>query len=272
MGYRGPADAISQNIDVIEHSRAEQVLVLASDLIYRMDYGELLRHHASSGKELTVVTAGKGDVPIGVCVFTRQALIRATRSFATSAKSDDFDRIILKMKSKGSGSYRFNGYVREIDTVDDYYRASMDILPGRVFDPYGGDPTWPIRTLSGVPLLEYSRYATSSRVALAARIKGATVSNSVVSFAARVNADAHIENSVIMNGAEIGRGARIRNAVVAENAMVQPNAEIGFGPASRRDSFCVTPGGVIVVDSQDGAKQRYEQRRAARVATRQFAR
>src|SRR5262249_33488330 len=53
-GYRGTADAVLQNIDVVERTSSRFVLVLGGDLAYRMDYEELLASHARSGAELTV--------------------------------------------------------------------------------------------------------------------------------------------------------------------------------------------------------------------------
>lgn len=52
--YAGPLDAIAQNRYLLERSRASAVLLIAGDLIYRMDYAELIRAHRESGAELTV--------------------------------------------------------------------------------------------------------------------------------------------------------------------------------------------------------------------------
>jgi len=43
--YQGTADAVYQNIYLLEHQRPAHVLVLSGDHVYRMDYGELLRSH-----------------------------------------------------------------------------------------------------------------------------------------------------------------------------------------------------------------------------------
>jgi glucose-1-phosphate adenylyltransferase len=53
-GYRGTADAVFQNMAIIERERPEFVLVLAADHIYKMDYTQLLRRHADSGADLTM--------------------------------------------------------------------------------------------------------------------------------------------------------------------------------------------------------------------------
>ena len=52
--YRGTADAIYQNMDIIQSSKPEYVVILAGDHIYKMDYSLMLRDHVESGAECTV--------------------------------------------------------------------------------------------------------------------------------------------------------------------------------------------------------------------------
>ncbi|MGY0194894.1 glucose-1-phosphate adenylyltransferase [Leptothrix sp. BB-4] len=53
--YRGTADAIYQNLDIIRNSTPpEYVIVLAGDHIYKMDYSLMLADHAASGRGVTV--------------------------------------------------------------------------------------------------------------------------------------------------------------------------------------------------------------------------
>jgi glucose-1-phosphate adenylyltransferase len=52
--YSGTADAIYQNLYLLERSGADYALILAGDHIYRMDYAALLQYHHDSGAELTV--------------------------------------------------------------------------------------------------------------------------------------------------------------------------------------------------------------------------
>ncbi|MEY4738420.1 MAG: hypothetical protein RL302_2739 [Pseudomonadota bacterium] len=52
--YRGTADAIYQNLDIIQSSNPEYVVVLAGDHVYKMDYSLMLKDHADSGKGCTV--------------------------------------------------------------------------------------------------------------------------------------------------------------------------------------------------------------------------
>ncbi|MEH2921891.1 glucose-1-phosphate adenylyltransferase [Samsonia erythrinae] len=52
--YRGTADAIYQNLDIIRRYRAEYVVILAGDHIYKMDYSRMLIDHVEKGAECTV--------------------------------------------------------------------------------------------------------------------------------------------------------------------------------------------------------------------------
>ena len=54
MWYLGTADAVYQNIDIIESYAPQYIVVLAGDHIYKMDYEEMLRQHVESGADVTV--------------------------------------------------------------------------------------------------------------------------------------------------------------------------------------------------------------------------
>jgi len=52
--YRGTADAVFQNLDIIRANNPEYIVVLAGDHIYKMDYGRMLEFHVQSGAMCTV--------------------------------------------------------------------------------------------------------------------------------------------------------------------------------------------------------------------------
>lgn len=54
MWYQGTADAVYQNIYVLERERPEKVLILAGDHIYKMDYRELIEFHIAKKADLTI--------------------------------------------------------------------------------------------------------------------------------------------------------------------------------------------------------------------------
>ena len=52
--YKGTADAVFQNLDILRASGAEYILILAGDHIYKMDYGQMLASHVRSNADMTV--------------------------------------------------------------------------------------------------------------------------------------------------------------------------------------------------------------------------
>ncbi len=52
--YQGTADAVFQNIDIIEDLAPRHIVLLAGDHVYKMDYERMLRQHVDSGAEVTV--------------------------------------------------------------------------------------------------------------------------------------------------------------------------------------------------------------------------
>ncbi|WP_076863198.1 glucose-1-phosphate adenylyltransferase [Bradyrhizobium mercantei] len=54
MWYVGTADAVYQNIDILEAHGTKYILVLAGDHVYKMDYEIMLKQHVESGADVTV--------------------------------------------------------------------------------------------------------------------------------------------------------------------------------------------------------------------------
>ncbi|MBW6416953.1 glucose-1-phosphate adenylyltransferase [Celeribacter sp. PS-C1] len=52
--YRGTADAVAQNIDIIDSYDVDYILILAGDHIYKMDYEIMIRQHVDTGADVTV--------------------------------------------------------------------------------------------------------------------------------------------------------------------------------------------------------------------------
>ncbi|MDW3225476.1 MAG: glucose-1-phosphate adenylyltransferase [Paracoccaceae bacterium] len=52
--YKGTADAVAQNRDIIEGYAPKYIVILAGDHIYKQDYSLMIRHHVDSGADVTV--------------------------------------------------------------------------------------------------------------------------------------------------------------------------------------------------------------------------
>jgi len=77
--YSGTADAIYQNLYLLERSRAEHVVILSGDHIYRMDYAAMVQQHRDSYADLTIA-----------CLTVS---LQEARSFGVMTVNDE-DRIV----------------------------------------------------------------------------------------------------------------------------------------------------------------------------------
>jgi glucose-1-phosphate adenylyltransferase len=289
--YRGTADAVFQNLDLIEKSRAEYVLIVSGDQVYHMDYGELLARHATSGADLTMAAveypvelAGslgvieadpsgrvigfevkpvsprplqsnpqKALVNMGVYVFGRESLIETLRKNADLNGSDDFGRDIVPslIRSGRAVVFEFGGYWRDVGTLDGYYQTNLDLLLTSAAFDPYENAAWPTRTLAGPKSLQRSGLASESRVSLDATLTSCDVWMSIVSTGARIDADAELEATIVLPEAHIGSGAKIRNAIVAEKTVVPPHARIGYDTAADRSQFVVSKNGIVIVGASE---------------------
>jgi glucose-1-phosphate adenylyltransferase len=294
--YMGTADAVFQNLDTIEKSSAEYVLIVSGDQVYHMDYGELLHRHATSGADLTmaavpypvdlaaslgVIEADTGGgvigfqekparprslqskakpalVSMGVYVFSKDALIEALRNNADVSDSRDFARDILPVfvRSGHAVVFPFGGYWRDVGTLDGYYETNLDLLLTGAALDPYENARWPMHTLAGPKSLQRSWLGSESRVSMDATLTSCEVWMSIVSIGARIDADAEVEAAVVLPGAHIGHGAKVRKAIVAENAVVSPYARIGYDPEADRSQFPISENGIVIVDAPDPGRQR----------------
>ena len=52
--YRGTADAVTQNFDIVDSYNVDYIVILAGDHIYKMDYEVMLQQHVESGADVTI--------------------------------------------------------------------------------------------------------------------------------------------------------------------------------------------------------------------------
>ena len=163
--------------------------------------------------------------------------------------------------------YFFEGYWRDVGTIDSFWDANMDILSTKLLDLY--DPVWPIRSRSPRNIPEFigdSASVTHSIVTEGCEIYG-EVSNSVLSGSVLVEPGASVRYSILMPGAKVCAGAKVEYAIIGENTVVGANATVGTPPDGSDgwgiatcgpninvpDGACVAPG-AMVYDSQEVAQ------------------
>ena len=265
--YKGTANAIYQNIPFIADYDPDYGLILSGDHISKMDYNKMLRQHKETGADATIAVL---DVPLseasrfgimnckpdgtiyefeekpkepkstlasmGIYIFSWKKLRKyLEEDEANSKSSNDFGKdIIPAMLANGEKmvSYRFEGYWKDVGTIESLWEANMDLL-----SPNSGlnlsDDSWKIygRT-TGSPPHFTAKGAKVQHTLLSegCEIAG-NVSESVLFSDVKVAKNANVEYSILMPGAVVEEGANVRYAIVASGAVIAKGASIGAGPS-----------------------------------------
>ena len=263
--FKGTANAIYQNIGFVDMYDPEYVVILSGDHIYKMNYDRMLEAHKQAGAACTIsvlevpwaeaprfgIMAVDGEdnivefqekpkepksnlASMGIYIFTwsklRQALIEDE---ADPNSSNDFGKnIIPKFLAAGEKmiAYRFDGYWKDVGTLESLWDANMDMLSRGDLDLL--EDSWPIyaRLASQPPAyIGKTSLVEHSVVTQGCEITG-TVKNSVLSPGARVEEGAEVAYSVLMPGVTVKRGAVVRYAIVGENCTVEAGACVGGNP------------------------------------------
>ncbi len=266
--YCGTADAVYQNLRHPELKSSETVLVLAGDHVYNMDYRKMLEFHHASRADLTVAvvrvpmaetsrfgTAVAGPdgrilafveksanstsnlASMGIYIFNRRYLEEILKEDAGNHNSThDFGYAILprSVKTDRVFAYEFNGYWRDIGTVDSYYEANLNLLDSRSdFTVDHLQEVLTARARSGYSL-QNQPGIVNSLISPGCIIEG-SVENSILSPGVWVGKKARVINSVVMANTHIGYHSLVDRSILDEDVNIEEFCYVGFGstPISR---------------------------------------
>ena len=272
--YQGTADAIYRNLVHLRRRKAEQVLVLSGDHVYKMDYNVLYAFHRANGASATVAvtevpeesiesfgileTDDNGRVTgflekpkqarsrlasMGVYLFDRDTLIRwLLEDAAIPDSTHDFGRDLLpRLVARGDPvfAYRFRDYWQDVGTLDSYYQTNRDLLSDH--PPLDlGDPEWIIHTQSADrPAVRFEPGCRVERslICNGSRVGGEVV-HSVLSPGVTVMPGAVVRDSIVMNDTLIGSGAVVDRAVIDKSVTIGEGARVGHGESSAPNQAC----------------------------------
>jgi glucose-1-phosphate adenylyltransferase len=256
--YKGTADAVYQNLNRIEREDADEVLILSGDHVYKMDYAAMLEFHRQNGADVTlavtpmpenelyrfgtVVTDKKGQityfqekvkspqshlVSMGVYIFN----IKTLREWLEVRTGHDFGRDVLpRMVTKGKiFAYTYDGYWRDIGTVDSYWQVNMEIMS--TSQSFLADTDWPIytREREGPPTkVGDNATVTNCLLSSGCKIEG-HLEHSIISPGVQVAIGAIVKDSIIMDDTYIGKNSVIDRAILDKNVTIEPDGNIGCG-------------------------------------------
>jgi glucose-1-phosphate adenylyltransferase len=257
--YRGTADAVLQNLNVIGQAAGDAVLVLAGDHIYKMDYQPFVAAHRRHRADVTIAVRRvplsdasrmgilamddtgrivewhekprqpKSDLAsMGVYVFSKRAL----QQWLSDTRVDFGHDVIPAMIEGGArvSGYRFDGYWQDVGTVQSYWEANLALLSDAPeLDLY--DREWVIHTRSeerAPAKIGATAQVHRSLISHGCVINGSVV-NSVLSPGVVVDVGAVVRDSIVLFDSVIRPGAVVDRAILDKEVAVGPGAIVGEG-------------------------------------------
>ncbi len=280
--YTGTANAIYQNLPFIERYDPNYVLILSGDHIYKMDYEKMLKFHKEKEADCTIavlqvpmeeasrfgIMNAREDgriyefeekpahpksnlASMGIYIFTWKKLKEyLERDAKTPGSANDFGKNIIPgmlAENERMYAYAFDGYWKDVGTIDSLWEANMDLLDPKVpLSLY--DPDWKIYARNPALPPHYiapGAHVQNSMVTEGCVIEGA-VDFSVVFAGVTIEEGAVVRDSIIMPGSVVRKGAVVDYTIVAEQTIIGENAVVGARPESMED---ISSWGVTVIGS-----------------------
>ncbi|MCG8498799.1 MAG: glucose-1-phosphate adenylyltransferase [Firmicutes bacterium] len=263
--YLGTADAITQNLDFIGMYSPEYVLILSGDHIYKMDYLKMIEFHRQKKADATISVYQvpieqassfgvmntwedysiyefeekpknpKSDlISMGIYIFNWKKLKQYLLEDAADIESaHDFGKNVIPKMLRDSCklyAYPFEGYWKDVGTVEAYWESNMDLLE-RDNQLKISDSGWKI--YSRIEPAHPTHFVSQSNVKNSIVGDGSliygTVVNSIISPGVVIEEGAEIRNSIIMPNCHIQKEAKIDKAILDYRVKVGSNVRIGAG-------------------------------------------
>ncbi len=266
--YKGTANAIYQNAAFLNAYKAENVLILSGDHIYKMDYSQMLEYHISKNADCTIAVI---DVPIeeaprfgimsfdddgritdfaekpkkpksnhasmGIYIFRRDVLLDELSAEERNPDSSfDFGKDVIPSMIKGGRAmyaYKFTGYWKDVGTLRSLWEANMDILSGVLnlsdgFKIFSRNKAYPPSFMGSDARVENTVMTAGCEVY-------GDVKNCVLSEGVIIEEGAKVTDSVIMRDTVIGKNSVVSYSVIDEGVQIGAGCKIGGATDAQKD-------------------------------------
>ncbi|MFA9557810.1 glucose-1-phosphate adenylyltransferase [Evansella sp. AB-rgal1] len=260
--YSGTADAIYQNIHYIDQYNPEYVLVISGDHIYQMNYNTLLQHHKDSEADATISVM---EVPLeeasrfgilnttddlriyefeekppqpksnlasmGIYIFTWSVLKSYLLADAKlKDSSHDFGKDIIPAMLQNDlrlYAYRFDGYWKDVGTVQSYWEANMDLLEedlsmslnNKNWRTYTHDSNFPPQFIGESASIKNSLINSGCWVC-------GNIDHSILFENVTVYEGSSVKQSILHPGVKVQENCNLDRVIVMENTVIPANTKI----------------------------------------------
>lgn len=249
--YRGRLEALSGVKNFIKNAHAEYVLLSDCDCVANVDYKKVVDYHEEKGADITVVygknvftpeqtktrtilklndkgevydvvirpeMAGEFDASMNIFVMSKDFLMKIiNESESRNLYSFEIDILQHRLKELKVCGYRFDGYYSQIDSIQSYYQANMEIMKREVRSELFNFTD---------PIYTKVRDEAPAKYGLDASVKSSLIADGCI-------IEGTVENSVLFRGVKVGKGAVVKNCILMQDTEVGDKCELNYVVADK---------------------------------------
>lgn len=255
-GMSGDAKMINNNLQYFSRSKQKNVILSLSNMIYKIDYREVIRNHEKSGKEMTIVykkiynadkemlngrilylnednnviCSGKNlggekeaNISMEVFIMNKERLVELIKKNMQHGASESLkDTIYGYARVNKVNVYEYKGFLKHVDSIKSYYDTNMEMLDPEVLYKLYYENGRIYTKVKNDPPAKYSHHSKveNSLISNGCIIDG-NVKNSVLSRQVRVKKGAVVENSIILQSCEIEENAVLTNVILDKGVVIK---------------------------------------------------
>jgi len=251
---RGDIESFYNNLDYIESSRQQYVIIAGSHIICNLSYRKAFKFHQDMGADITLLykeypekeelmqygiveCQGNGmiteiainpsthlsrKVSLEMYIIKKNLLVNLIKECQARGGLDFIKDILIKnigtLKMYG---YPYKGYVARVDCVKNYYKHNMELLKPEKWEElfFKSGLVYTKVKDEGPAKYKDSARVSNTMIANGCIIEG-HVENSILFRGVTVHKGAHIKNSIVMQKCDIGEDAIIENIICDKNVQI----------------------------------------------------
>ncbi|MBQ8842520.1 MAG: glucose-1-phosphate adenylyltransferase subunit GlgD [Ruminiclostridium sp.] len=244
--YRGRLEALAGVIGFIKNAHADYVLLTDCDCVANIDYKKVVDYHEAQGADITVVygktlltpeqtktrtilkvneadevvdvlirpeMAGEFNASMNIFVMSKEFLVKIVNESASrNLYSFEINVLQHRLDEFKVVGYCFDGYYSQIDGIQAYYQANMDLM--------NKDVRKALFNFTD-PIYTKVRDEAPAKYGLEASAKNSLIADGCI-------IEGTVENSVLFRGVKVGKGAVVKNCILMQNTEVGDKCELNY--------------------------------------------
>ncbi len=241
--YKNRLEALKGATAFLKKCKEEFVVLADSDAVYKLDYSKVIANHVENNADITLVyyeqdrkgansymvltTEGDGKVKtidvnapsngvnkhyINVFVARTSFLLNLIQTaIARGYTSFSRDIIIPELKAGKLYAYKLDGYYQDIDSLNSFFKANMDLLDKNIRGEIFGDRDVYTKVNDAPP----AKFTETAKV-----------SNSLIHDGCLI--EGTVENCVLFRNVKIGKGTVIKNSIIMSESIIGEDCNISY--------------------------------------------